>query len=240
MRALIQLAVSSLTSSKAPPRIALKINGARGGDPLKLYYHAHDLATEVRPLSATTFRPSLALQNPILRIRPYEHWHAKLGLYKTWDDFREEMLESGMDVEEVELAGLVEMEDDLRDPTFREKLEAATACITENDKEADTVLGVTHQVRPALSRLGILLADDVLQVKGLEWDNVALANDYVDCFGRRGTSITGFAAEEFNLLYVAAMRAKRAKRQLVLSRSLFRLCLLERGLHKCGYRPTFL
>lgn len=90
---------------------------------------------------------SPALQSPVVRVRPYEHWHAKLGLYKTWDDFREEMLESGTDVEEVELAGLIEMESELLDPTFREKLDAATTCITENEKEADIILGVTHQVR---------------------------------------------------------------------------------------------
>ena len=72
-------------------------------------------------------------------------------------------------------------------PKFSAKLQLLAKNTVEHESEADYTVSTAHRS------------------KGLEWENVALCNDFPDVFALEGDEYD----DELNLLYVAATRAKK-------------------------------
>ncbi|KAL8284154.1 hypothetical protein RQP46_004903 [Phenoliferia psychrophenolica] len=153
---------------------------------------------------------------------PKGEWSRKLAKFKTWDDVVEEAAarekEEEMGAEDSELVELVGMAETLAIPEFGQLLSRVEASISKDPNVVpDLLLGTTHQV------------------KGLEWDQVVLADDYADVLGLLTSNASkAFVTEEFNLLYVALTRSRST---LVMSDALFEVALIESGLHQSVNSP---
>lgn len=158
-------------------------------------------------------------------VRRY-HKHYLLKSFASWADLQAEVEEMGKDAQPM-LKALVDLEAVLKLPNFVDQLQAVKQCIVQTPEEADLILGVTHQLK------GLEYSQEVCCLFGLSRQaltnlQVILAPDYFDIFDER-MHITPRSNEEFNLLYVAATRAKNS---LILNPQFYYLSLLNTGQHK--------
>ncbi|KAK6337226.1 hypothetical protein TWF718_010007 [Orbilia javanica] len=149
--------------------------------------------------ASTTVIPLLRAGYFLYKGKPQKH-HRLRGV-TTFDEakayVRREENSEGPDNDEVDLAALaliVGMEEYYRTEggigrtSFLEMLESSADCIVDSEKMADIILTNAHQS------------------KGLEWDDVIIAEDFVH--GLEGAPSQTKSMEATNLLYVACTRAR--------------------------------
>lgn len=143
--------VSSRSNLRNPLKISLKVanksaftnNSTEDPSPcgslLSIYYHAYDLYHKT---------PSPTLSQLLVKTSGYPHKHQLLAEYSSWEEVKDVVREFGDDLEDEErqLSEVVAMEDELRERSFKEKLDRASGCVVGEDEDPDIILGVTHQV----------------------------------------------------------------------------------------------
>jgi hypothetical protein len=93
---------------------------------------------------------------------------------------------------ELKLVAELERQDLLSDPSFLGKIDFCTARIVDDAENADMILCTAHQA------------------KGLEWDNVVMADDFAALHIHRHSSGVGSSnLESVRIMYVASTRARK-------------------------------
>jgi len=138
----------------------------------------------------------------------YHHGKPLRG-WKTWAELAFHVESAPTDSPLLTL--IVQLEPELRERDFVNRLTAVEANILPDELRhlADVVLVTAHQA------------------KGLEWDRVHVAGDFLPEFRKRGGLRNGnWSREEMNVLYVAVTRARK---ELVLSPPVAEWIVAERG-----------
>ena len=174
-----------------------------------MYLHAHRLA--------------LGIGGP----EPRGRSSSRLARFKTWLELEAEaaeLAEEGSDLwpEEAELIFIVENKKLLTQKDFVEKWQRVRSSVVDpqdanEDRKADVVLAVTHQVSPQAKIIwSVLILTLLAQIKGLEFDHITLADDFKlpddlsQKLKSKDPSDRSSAEEAVSLLYVALTRARKS------------------------------
>ncbi|KAK6537136.1 hypothetical protein TWF694_011334 [Orbilia ellipsospora] len=155
--------------------------------------------------------------------------HPRLRGIATFQDakayLQREDKSGGMDTDEVDIqavALIVGMEKFYAESNtgggdFLSMLDASAECISDTEANADAVLTTAHQA------------------KGLEWDDVIVADDFVTTsLGSKDSANQGWCNESTNLLYVACTRARK---RLQLSHGLSSFFTSRVGTYRFFFSP---